>query len=224
MKNREDLKGQASALIRRGDQVLETEAAASSNSNPLVNEPKFHEFRISALSYLSRVFGNHSTYYESFKAEVTHATASRTRRGLAIIKAGQKDIEGDWLETTRGAVTKDILSDMLKLSKAQVDLKNYRAAAIMMGSVLDELLRCLCLRAEIKLYNEIQGKAVAKKGLQLTGEAYKKKVYERQENKLIIAWLELYADALEGKDEGIAPGKVNQMLTGMQSFLSSCSL
>lgn len=224
MKNREDLKGQASALIRQGDKVLETETATSSNSNPLVSEPKFHEFRISALSYLSRVFGNHSTYYESFKTEVTHATASRTRRGLAIIKAGQKDIEGDWLETTRGAFTKDILSDMLKLAKAQVDLKNNVAAAIMMGSVLEELLRCLCLRAEIKLYNDIQGKAIAKKGLQLTGEAYKKKVYERQENKQIIAWLELYADALEGKGEAVTPGKVSQMLTGMQSFLSSCSL
>ncbi len=223
MKNREDLKGQASALIRQGEKVLETETATTSNSNPLVSEPKFHEFRISALSYLSRVFGNHSTYYESFKTEVTHATASRTRRGLAIIKAGQKDIEGDWLETTRGAVTKDILSDMLKLAKAQVDLKNNVAAAIMMGAVLDELLRCLCLRAEIKLYNDIQGKAIAKKGLQLTGDAYKKKVYERQENKQIIAWLELYADALEGKDEAVTPGKVSQMLTGMQSFLANCS-
>jgi len=224
MKNREDLKGQASALIRQGDKVLETETATTSNSNPLVSEPKFHEFRISALSYLSRVFGNHSTYYESFKAEVTHATASRTRRGLAIIKAGQKDIEGDWLETTRGAVTKDILSDMLKMAKSQADLNNHTAAAIMMGNILDELLRCLCLKAEIKLHNEIQGKAIAKKGIQLTGEAYKKKVYERQENKQIMAWLELYSDALAGKNEDVTPGKVSQMLTGMQSFLSACSL
>ena len=224
MKNREELKGKASALIRQGDKVLETEITTSSNASPLVSESKFHEFRISALSYLSRVFGNHSTYYESFKTEVTHATASRTRRGLAILKAGQKDIEGDWLETTRGAVTKDILSDMLKLAKTQADLKNYPAATIMMGSVLDELLRCLCLKAEIRLYNEIQGKAVAKKGLQLTGEAYKKKVYERQENKQIIAWLELYQEALEAKSENITPGKVNQMLTGLQSFLAGCSL
>jgi uncharacterized protein (UPF0335 family) len=223
MKNREDLKGQASAIIRLGEKVLETETAVT-NSNPLVSEPKFHEFRISALSYLSRVFGNHSTYYESFKTEVTHATASRTRRGVAIIKAGQKDIEGDWLETTRGAVTKDILIDMLKLAKIQVDQKNEKAAVIMMGAILEELLRCLCIRAEIKVYNEIQGKAVPKKGLQLTGEAYKKKVYERQENKLIMAWLELYADALGDNNEGVTTGKVSQMLTGMQSFLAGCSL
>ncbi|MFT5699505.1 MAG: hypothetical protein ACI8ZB_002365 [Desulforhopalus sp.] len=223
MKNREDLRGQASVIIRLGDKVLETETTQT-NSNPLVNDQKFHDFRISALSYLSRVFGNHSTYYQSFKTEVTHATASRTRRGLAIIKAGQRDIEGNWLETTRGAVIKDLLGDILKLAKAQADLGNNKAAVIIMGTVLEELLRNLCLRAEIKLYNEIQGKAVAKKALQLTGEAYKKKVYERQENKLIMAWLELYADAVSDESENVTTGKVSQMLTGMQSFLSGCSL
>lgn len=223
MKNRDDLKGQAAAIIRLGDKVLETETAVT-NSNPLVSEQKFHDFRISALSYLSRVFGIHSTYYQSFKTEVTHATASRTRRGLGIIKAGQRDIQGDWLETTKGAFTKEILSDMLRLAKGQVDEKNNKAAAIMMGTILEELIRCLCLKAEIKLYNDIHGKAIAKKGLQLTGEAYKKKVYERQENKMIIAWLELYADALANNDEKVTTGKVSQMLTGMQSFLAGCSL
>lgn len=223
MKNREDLKGQAAAIIRLGDKVLETETAVK-NSSPIVNEQKFHDFRISALSYLSRVFGNQSTYYESFKTEVTHATPSRTRRGLGVIKAGQRDIEGNWLETTKGAITKDLLSDMLRLAKPQVDQGNNKAAVIMMGTVLEELLRCLCRKADIKIFNEIQGKAVTKKGLQLTGEAYKKKVYERQENKLIIAWLELYSDALAGKDEAVTEGKVSQMLTGMQSFLAGCSL
>lgn len=223
MKNREDLKGQAEVIIRLGDKVLETETAIT-NSNPLVSEQKFHEFRISALSYLSRVFGNQSTYYQSFKTEVTHATASRTRRGLGIIKAGQRDIEGDWLQTTKGAFTKDLLSDMLRLAKVQADLKNNKAAAIMMGTILEELLRCLCLKAEIKIFNDIQGKAVPKKGLQLTGEAYKKKIYERPENKMVIAWLELYSDALADKDEDVTPGKVGQMLTGMQSFLAGCSL
>ena len=223
MKNREDLKGQAAAIIRLGDKVLETETAVT-NSSPLVSEQQFHEFRISALSYLSRVFGNHSTYYQSFKTEVTHATASRTRRGLAIIKAGQRDIEGDWLETTKGAFTKDLLSDMLRLAKVQADLKNNKAAAIIMGTILEELLRALCLKAGIKIYNEIQGKAIPKKGLQLTGDAYKKKIYERQENKMIIAWLELYTDALADNDEKVTTGKVSQMLTGMQSFLAGCSL
>jgi hypothetical protein len=223
MKNRDDLKGQAATIIRLGENVLETEAEAS-HSSPHVNEQKFHDFRISALSFLSRVFGNTSTYYQSFKTEVTQATASRTRRGLGIIKAGQRDIEGDWLETTRGAVTKDVLIDMLKLAKIQKDQGNDKAAVIMMGAILEELLRNLCLKDEIKVYNEIQGKAVAKKGLQLTGEAYKKKIYERTENKMIIAWLELYNETVAGKDENIAPGKASQMLTGMQSFLASCSL
>lgn len=223
MNSKAELISQASTLTKLGDKVLETETKAT-NAKSLVNEQKFHDFRISALSYLSRVFGSNSTYYESFKNEVTHATASRTRRGMGIIAAGRRDIENDWLETTRGTITKDILSDMLRIAKTQVDLGNGAAAVIMMGSVLEKLLRSLCLKADIKIYNDIQGKAVAKKGLQLTGEAYKKKLYDRQENKTIIGWFELYNDAVEGKNDKLTAKTANKMLTGLQSFLAGCTL
>lgn len=223
MNSKEDLISQASILTQLGGKVLETETKVS-NAKSLVNEQKFHDFRISALSYLSRVFGSNSTYYESFKNEVTHATASRTRRGIGIIAAGRRDIESGWLETTRGTITKDILADILRIAKTQADLGNTGAAIVTMGGVLEELLRSLCIKADIKIYNEIQGKAVAKKGLQLTGEAYKKKLYDRQENKTIIGWLELYGDAAEGNSDKLTAKAANRMLAGLQSFLASCTL
>ena len=53
----------------------------------------------------------------------------------------------------------------------------------------------------------------------MTGEAYKKKLYDRQDNKNVIAWLELsYAAA--GRGDSITAAQAKNMLTGVLSFLA----
>jgi hypothetical protein len=219
MKNQDELITQATAIITMGEKVLATETS-DSQSKSLVNEVKFHDFRITALSYLGRVFGEISTYYESFRTEVTHHTASRTRRGIGILTAARRELQGDWLETTSGAIARDILIDMLRLARAQFDQGNHCAAAVIAGAILEKQLRNLCLARGIAIHNEIQGKAVPKKGLQLTGEAYKKKLYDRQDNKAVISWLELCDAAAKGTVEEVDSGQVKNMLNEMQAFLT----
>jgi hypothetical protein len=219
MKNQDELIGQATAIITMGEKVLGTETV-DDKSKALVNEFKFHDFRISALSYLSRVFGEVSTYYQSFRTEVTHHTASRTRRGIGMLTAARKELQGDWLETTTGGAFRDILLDLLRLAKIQYDQDNYMAAAVISGAILEQQLRNLCRARGIALHNELRGKAVAKKGLQLTGEAYKKKMYDRQDNKAIISWLELCDAAAKGKQDAFTSGQVKSMLGEMQAFLT----
>lgn len=219
MKNQDELITQVTAIITMGEKVLATETS-DSQSKSFVNEVKFHDFRITALSYLGRVFSENSTYYESFRTEVTHHTASRTRRGIGILTAARRELQGDWLETTSGAIARDILIDMLRLARMQFDQGNHCAAAVIAGVILEKQLRNLCLARGIAIDNEIQGKAVAKKGLQLTGEAYKKKLYDRQDNKAVICWLELCDAAAKGKVEEIDSGQVKNMLNEMQAFLT----
>jgi hypothetical protein len=61
---------------------------------------------------------------------------------------------------------------------------------------------------------------VTKKGLQLTGEAYKKKIYDRQTNKEVIAWLELFEMATGGKGDEVTAAQVKTMVGGILSFLT----
>ncbi len=218
MKNQDELIAQLGAIITMGETVLGTETGGN-QSKSLVNEQKFHDFRITALSYLSRVFGEVSTYYESFRTEVIHHTASRTRRGLGMLTAAKRELQGNWLETTSGAVARDILVDMLRLARIQLDQGNHVAAAIIAGAILEKQLRNLCLARGIAIHNEIQGKAVPKKGLQLTGEAYKKKLYDRQDNKAVMAWLEICDAAAKGNHDTVTSNQVKSMLGEMQAFL-----
>ncbi|MGB3221557.1 MAG: hypothetical protein WBB23_02035 [Desulforhopalus sp.] len=219
MKNQDELITQAAAIITMGEKVLATETAEG-QSKTFVNEQKFHDFRITTLSFLSRVFGEVSSYYQSFKTEVTHNTASRTRRGLGMLTAAKRELQGNWLETTQGAVARDILTDMLRLARVQFDQGNFTSAAIICGVILEKHLSNLCQARGIAIHNEIQGKAIPKKGLQLTGEAYKKKLYDRQDNKAIISWLELCDAAAKEKHEAIDSGQVKNMLNEMMAFLT----
>jgi hypothetical protein len=219
MKNQDELIAQAAAIITMAEKVIATETG-DSQSKALVNEEKFHEFRISALSYLSRVFGETSVYYQSFRTEVTHHTASRTRRGLGMLTAARKELAGDWLATTSGAVARAMLTDMLRLARMQFERGNLLAAAVIAGAILEKQLRNLCLANSIAIHNELQGKAVPKSALQMTGEAYKKKLYTRQDNKAVLSWLDLYEAAAAGKQDAITGAQVKNMLGEIQAFLT----
>jgi hypothetical protein len=218
MKNQDELIAHLTAIITAGEKVLSTESEEG-RLKSLVSEEKFHDFRIAALSFLDRVFGQDSTYHQSFKSEVTQATASRARRGIGILTAAAKDLQGDWLETTRGAITRDVLTEMLHPAKVLLEANNLRGATIIAGAVLETHLRNFCLAKGIKVFNEIQNKAVPKRGLQLTGEAYKKKLFDRPENKKILAWLELYDKAAASKDD-IPAEQVKTMVGGVLVFLT----
>ena len=219
MKNQDELIAQLTRIIESGEQVLATEIGEGQQKS-LVNEQKFHDFRISSLSYLSRIFGEESTYYQSFKSEVSHSTASRTRRGLGMLNSARKELQGDWLETTSGAINRDVLTDMLRLARTQLDDNHYEAAAIITGAVLEKQLRNLCLDKGIKIHNDLDNKAVPKKALQLSGEAYKKKLYSRQDNKDVISWLELYDAVAAGRKDAVTAAQAKSMVGGVLSFLA----
>jgi hypothetical protein len=219
MKNQDELVAQLSKIMDSGDRVLATETAEGQQKS-MVSEQKFHDFRISALSFLSRVFGEDSTYYQSFKSEVTQPTASRTRRGIGMLTAAREELQGDWLETTSGAINRDTLTDLLRIARLQQEENHPAAAVIITGAALEKHLRSLCLAKGLKIHNEQEGKAVAKRGLQLTGEAYRRKLYDRQENKEVVAWLELFEQTAAGRQEGLTAAKAKQMVNGVLSFIA----
>ncbi len=219
MNNQGQLIAQADAIIQSGEKVLATKRADKAKIST-VDEQKFHDFRISALSYLGRVFGENSAYCKNFRAEVTQPSASRTRRGIGMMTAAQRELEGNWLETTRGSISRDILTDMLRLAYQHLKQDNLIPAVSIAGAVLDKSLRDLCMARNISLHNRIQGRAVTKNGLQLTGEAYKKKLFDRRTNKKIIAWFELYKNITENKEIKPTVDLAKDMLKGVQSFIT----
>jgi len=190
MKNSNDLITKAQSIITMGEEVLATETKGFQHQT-FVDEQKFHTFRISGLSFLSRVFGNNSQHYQSFKTEVTSPGTSRTNRGIGILLAATNELNNNWLETTKGKITSEMLIDFLTMAKGHLEEGNPRNAVVLIGAVIEKHLNNLCRANNIETTNKLQKTATPKKPIQLTGEAYKKKLYDRQQNKKIISWLKL---------------------------------
>ncbi len=214
-------------LIKQGDKILETASRGSNpNSIPEVNEEKFHAFRIAALSWLNRVFAADHTCNQSFASEVTHATVARTKRAIGILQAAKIELESEWLPATRSSLAKDMLSSILNHAQREYRQGNLRAAAIICGTMVDELLRRICLKAKIGLTNQqLQGgKPATKKALQLTGEAYKKKVFDRTVNKQFISAIELFNEQTKADAPPPEAKKMEQMLVLLQKLLPTLPL
>ncbi len=244
MNTQQELINQAGAVIRMGEKVLSTESAEH-RLTPMVNEELFHTFRISALSFLTRVFGEESVHSQSLKTEVTHPTASRTRRGLGILHAACDDLRGGWLEKSSAVLSREILGDLLRLASLHMAQGHRLAAVVVAASVLEQLLRQLSSRHGLNLCNESRQGLVPppdekrprprspqrdenrlvvpppqpKRALQLCGELYRKKVLNRQENKGIIGWLELAERAAAEPATEVNGAEVQAMLKGVETLL-----
>ncbi len=203
-----------------GEKVLATETDGFQKKT-FVDEVKFHDFRISGLSFLSRVFGDSSQHYQSFKTEVTTPGTSRTKRGLGILSAAEKALADDWIKTTKGAITTELLNELMDEAKKLITADNHYAALIIMKQVIVKHLKNFCFANNIGLVNEHQVTASPKSTLQLTGEAYKRNLYDRQLNKNLLAWIELYSKAEKTTAIEIQATEVESMHRGVIKFLQA---
>ena len=219
MKNKADLTAKVQAIITMGEKVLATESKGFQQQT-FVNEQQFHDFRISGLSFLSRVFGNNSQYYLRFKSEVTSPGTSRTKRGLGILSAATAELQNNWVETTRGAITSAILAEFMAMAEIHIEAGNLQSGLILIGAVIEKHLRNLCLAGNINTTNQQSGSATPKKPLQLTGEAYKKKLYDRQQHRRIISWLEICDNAALDTMSDISVEQVQDMHADVSRFLA----
>ena len=81
-------------------------------------------------------------------------------------------------------------------------------------------LRYLCQARGLSIYNDIGGKAVAKKVLQLAGEGYKKKILSRQDNKAVASWTELCNKDAKEMDS-VTAKQLKVMIRNVKGFLAT---
>jgi hypothetical protein len=91
-------------------------------------------------------------------------------------------------------------------------------AAVVAGSVLEEHLRQLCAGNDIDVETESEGKLNPKKADRMNADLAKAEVYNKLDQKLVTAWLDLRNKAAHGKYEEYNKEQVQQMLQGITEF------
>lgn len=217
-------------IIARIDQLLDLShqvaatgrQAIRGSSYTTVDEGLIKGFRSATLSFIEQIYGNSHTHYTEFGNSVKGRDINDLNAGVAILNAIKSEIEGGWLNTIKGLISAEIFADFLEMAEHLLE-NNYKdPAAVMIGSVLEEHLRQLCLKHEIE--TEAGGKMKPKKADRMNADLAKLELYNRLDQKAITSWLDLRNKAAHGEYDEYTKDQVSLMLQGVSDFMRRISV
>jgi len=100
-------------------------------------------------------------------------------------------------------------------------LNGYKdPAAVVTGSVLEEHLRQLCIKNEIEIVIENDGKIIPKKADHMNSDLAKAKVFNKLDQKSVTSWLDLRNKAAHGKYDEYTIDQVRLMHQSVTDFIT----
>jgi len=206
-------------LIVLGNEVVATLRPMQGASFQRADPGKSRGFRAAVLSFIERQFGREHTHYVEFSSALKGSDDDNILGGMAILSAIRGEVSGGWLVSVKSLVSAEIFSDFLEMATHLLDADYKDAAAVMIGSVLEEHLRQLAGTAGISVEREVDGVPVPKKADLLNSELAKAEVYSKLDQKAITAWLDLRNKAAHGKYNEFERAQVDLMRQGVVEFM-----
>jgi hypothetical protein len=210
-------------LILMGQNVLSTKKSQV-GWGEYVNEGKFRAFRTAILSFISQIYPETHPHHSELKVSLTDANPYDTKAGIETLKVIKGEIEGGWLFSLKGLVTAEIFSDFLEMADHLLSNDYKDAAAVIIGSVLEENLRQLCIKNKIDIEIEAKGKFKPKKADLLNADLSKNEICSKLDQKSVTAWLDLRNKAAHGQYDEYNKDQVVFMLQGVTEFLARVSI
>lgn len=216
-----DLVSRVDELLSLGQQVLSTRHSTGGKYNvDYVKESNMAGFRSAALSFIDRVYGSSHPHFTEFNKQTESHLLKDAERGIAILQAVRSEISGGWLFTVKGLIAAELFSDFLEMAEHLLDAGYKDPAAVMIGSVLEEHLRQLCVKHSIETEEEKDSKTLSKKADRLNADLAKVNVYTKLDQKQVTAWLDLRNNAAHGKYDVYTHEQVSQFMTGVIGFMT----
>jgi len=120
----------------------------------------------------------------------------------------------------KGIVSAEIFTDFIEMAHHLLTEGYKDPAAVIIGSVLEEHLRQLCIKNEIAFEDIRNEKMVNKKADTLNGELANKQVYNKLDQKSITAWLDLRNKAAHGKYSEYNRHQVELLISSVTEFIA----
>jgi hypothetical protein len=213
-------------VIGLGQQALATKESdkCQGTSMSWVSPEKFATFRAAALSLLTNLYGERHPYYVDFNAKVTARTPQDVETGVGILSAVKGELCGGWLITARGLISAEIFADFLEMAEYLLEEHYKDAAAVIVGSSLEEHLRQLATKHGIATTYAKGTATLSKKADTLNTDLAGAGAYTKLDQKSVTAWLDLRNKAAHGKYSEYNDEQVSLMLQGIRQFISRISL
>lgn len=192
-------------------------------------EESFAELRAGSLALIKNLFGSEHPHYSEFlraagdyKTNVINHVAAECR---GVLKAIRDQLERGWFRTTKSLIAAEVFSDFMEMAEYFLSEGYKDPAAVMIGGVLEEHLRQLCLSNGIEIQRiDERGKSYTIKAATMNQELQKAEVYKMTDQKLITAWQDIRNNAAHGKLDQFTIEQVRAMHMGVLEFVSRVSI
>jgi hypothetical protein len=208
------------------DSATQIKASASFDlyENADIPSGPFYGFRSAGLSLLKETFGINNTYYIEFEIHTQIASYYELLNAIEILKSLHDEIENNWLWSVRGLISAEILSDFSEMASHFIELGYKDAAAVILGSLLEEQLRQMAIKNEIDITIEKDGNSISKKADRLNSDICNAGIYNSLVQKSVTANLDLRNKAAHGKYSEYDIQQVRLMYSAVLDFINRYSV
>ena len=144
--------------------------------------------------------------------QVTQGFTGNVKSGKGILQALREDIEAGYLKRIETLVSADIFDDFLEMAQYLLSQGYKDPTASLVGAVLENGLRRMCLAHGITL--SVKGDISS-----LNKKLADAEVYNRLTQKKVQVWNDIRNNADHGKFNEYEMDDVNEMLKGVRNFL-----
>ncbi len=215
-------------LIDAGEKLKGTKAETKPHPRVIREVPVYHvdedgarQWTMNVLTILESAFGKDSEYYQQVKARLPHCCEfDRFCANLSYLKAALGDWKGSYFFDRKALLEAEVFGDLLEQAEELLKLKYKDAAAVLIGGVLEEHLRSMCVRRGIALQKP---NGERKTMNALNDDLAKADAYNPTRKKQITAWAGLRNDAAHGHWKEYSQEQVETFWKGVSDFRASVS-
>lgn len=179
----------------------------------------YNKYKAAGLSFFMKYYGEEHPYYASFLSKNSNY-GPIVESSLGVLEAVLDEIENGWYQSVRGVVSAEVFSDFIEMANHLLEEGYKDAAAVMLGSTLEEHMRQLARENNVDIEIEVKGKLSTKKADVLNADLVKSGVYGKLDQKNITAWLGLRNSAAHGKYDEYSEEQVVFLSQALNEFMA----
>lgn len=176
-----------------------------------------------SIAAIHRISGTTSTY----SVEVNRILVQmpeihlHTSSIMGIVQALRTDIEAGYIQTLAELIHAELFADFLEMAQHLCETGYKDAAAVIIGSTLENHIRKLCDKNRVPTENpDKDGNLRPARSDALNVELAKAKVYSKLEQKNVTAWLGIRNNAAHGQYDQYNAEQVTLFLAEVRSFIT----
>jgi hypothetical protein len=203
----------ARELATRGRELSAASRSSGSQFYPQSFYAEYAGWQAQAGTFVEATCGRESVYYERFTEAVKRKSTSSAGQGAAILESIGTDIAGGYLRKVADLVVADVFGDFLDMAEHLLAAGYLVPAASLVGAILEDALRRLCSRNNLKV-------AKADDIAALNNRLASKDVYSNLVRKQVDLWSAVRNAADHGQFSDVKVDDVHAMHKGVVAFLA----